>query len=301
MMPIDRIVIGLTLSLLVAVGQAAEKPSESTQVSPRIVGGEDANPDDYPFFAKVFADGSSCGGVLISDEWLLTAGHCVYEEGVVAAADTFARIDTEILLVSEIYLHQSYNDSSLDYDYALLKLSEPYAGNLELPILASASIYQELTPDADSLTVIGFGYIAGGGPPATSLQQVQIPLITVEQCREFWSGQLISNRMFCAYHPERDACNGDSGGPVLFGSPGSFQLVGLVSWGDNACIEMPGGYADVGVVRSWIDGVRAGDYPASEAGELRDSGGDSGGATGLLWWPLLLCLLWLRRFREQAL
>ncbi|WP_026970970.1 serine protease [Aliagarivorans marinus] len=285
------------LCLLATTAMATESPN----LSPRIVGGEDANPDDYPFFARVFADGSSCGGVLIAEDWLLTAGHCVYEEGVVAASDTFARVDSELLFVDEIHLHSGYNDGTLDYDFALLKLSEPYTGNLELPALSSSSVYQQLTPSADSLTVIGYGYIEGGGPPATSLQQVDIPLITVEQCREFWPGQLISDRMFCAYHPERDACNGDSGGPVLYGSAGSFQLVGLVSWGDDSCVGMPGGYADVGVVRSWIDDVREGELPASEAGELRDSGGDSGGATGLIWWPLLLCLLWLRRCKEQAL
>ena len=46
--------------------------------SPQIVGGEEATAHTYPWMAALFVDGKYfCGGTLISDEWVLTAAHCV--------------------------------------------------------------------------------------------------------------------------------------------------------------------------------------------------------------------------------
>ena len=46
--------------------------------SAQIVGGEEATAHTYPWMAALFVDGKYfCGGTLISDEWVLTAAHCV--------------------------------------------------------------------------------------------------------------------------------------------------------------------------------------------------------------------------------
>ena len=43
----------------------------------RIVGGEEASPHQYPWMAALFIDDKwFCGGSLISDQWVMTAGHC---------------------------------------------------------------------------------------------------------------------------------------------------------------------------------------------------------------------------------
>ena len=43
----------------------------------KIVGGEEATPHQYPWMAALFIDDKwFCGGSLISDEWVMTAGHC---------------------------------------------------------------------------------------------------------------------------------------------------------------------------------------------------------------------------------
>ena len=41
-------------------------------INPRIVGGTEASPGEYPFFAE----GSGCGGSLIWKDIVLSAGHC---------------------------------------------------------------------------------------------------------------------------------------------------------------------------------------------------------------------------------
>ena len=45
--------------------------------SEKIVGGEEAAPHQYPWMAGLFVDSAwFCGGTLISDQWVMTAGHC---------------------------------------------------------------------------------------------------------------------------------------------------------------------------------------------------------------------------------
>jgi len=64
----------------------------------------------------------------------------------------------------------------------------------------------------------------------------------------------------CAGYREggRDACEGDSGGPLAVpvgeGSAAVWQLAGIISWGPNSCGEknQPGVYTRVGHYLAWV-------------------------------------------------
>jgi secreted trypsin-like serine protease len=53
------------------------------KVGARIIGGSSARAGQFPFAAAIYKTTEHgryfCGGALISNEWILTAGHCVEE------------------------------------------------------------------------------------------------------------------------------------------------------------------------------------------------------------------------------
>merc|ERR1719367_2601039 len=98
----------------------------------RIVGGVETEVNEWPWQAGMVWSGSSsvfCGATVISDEWILTAAHCV--DGTTASdiqmllgehdywdSDEPVRMD-----ISEIIMHPEYNSQTVDQDFALLRMA----------------------------------------------------------------------------------------------------------------------------------------------------------------------------------
>ena len=102
----------------------------------RIVGGEEATPHQYPWMAALFIDDKwFCGGSLISDEWIMTAGHCAdgasSVEVMLGAHNV--REDAEDgrmeIISTDIVNHESYNPFLIHNDIALIHLPAPIEFN----------------------------------------------------------------------------------------------------------------------------------------------------------------------------
>ena len=88
----------------------------------------------------------------------------------------------------------------------------------------------------------------GGGLPAT-LQKVDVPIVSDDDCRISYPGDWIADSMMCAGEKGKDSCQGDSGGPMVCGK----YLCGIVSGGQGcARPDYPGIYTQVSYFVDWI-------------------------------------------------
>lgn len=119
---------------------------------------------------------------------------------------------------------------------------------------------KEPTVDGQKLVVTGWGAVREGGGIALDLQVVTVHLVKRASCENFYNGGdiQIHKSMICAGVLEggKDACQGDSGGPLVLQKNGSYEQVGVVSWGYGcARPNYPGVYSNVDYLREWIEEV----------------------------------------------
>lgn len=114
--------------------------------------------------------------------------------------------------------------------------------------------------------VAGWGKTQEAGKSASILQEVQIPVLTNEICRDRYKkiGKLVSQKQFdnavlCAgvLAGGKDSCQGDSGGPLMVPSIIDGRIIyyqiGIVSYGIGcARTDVPGVYTRVQTFVDWI-------------------------------------------------
>ncbi|XP_039279489.1 LOW QUALITY PROTEIN: uncharacterized protein LOC111052888 [Nilaparvata lugens] len=259
------------------------RPQASTKITSgargvrhsRIVGGGNAAHGAWPWQAALYKEGEfQCGATLISDRWLLSAGHCFYravEDFWVARLGALRRGTNlpspyeQLRPVSRIILHPGYVDAGFVNDISLLQLETPVTfTNFVRPIC----LPQPNTPvrDGTMCTVVGWGQLFEVGRifPDT-LQEVQLPVISTNECRKrtlYLPLYRVTENMFCAGYDRggRDACLGDSGGPLMCQeSDDRWSLVGVTSNGYGcARANRPGVYTKVANYLSWVQTSIAG-------------------------------------------
>jgi Secreted trypsin-like serine protease len=235
--------------------------AKTSNMSPMIVGGQEASIGEFPFIVSLQSKSGShfCGGSLIAPNWVLTAGHCVDSApGRVAIGLHSWRNTTnaEIFNAKRVIRHPQYNTKTADYDFALIELS---GSSNYAPININTAEIAVPTDGSQILaTVAGWGYLRENSwsLPA-NLQKVDIPLVSHEECNAAYNGE-ITDRMMCAGVKAggKDSCQGDSGGPLVASTDDNQRyLIGVVSWGDGCARPgKPGVYAKVSFAAPWIQG-----------------------------------------------
>lgn len=145
--------------------------------------------------------------------------------------------------VSAIIKHRNFDANSYNHDIALLKLrkSVVFSKNIKpicLPeskivrssnyVLCRHAIIIESADPAGKLgTVIGWGRTTEGGMLPGIVQEVQVPILTLHQCRAMkYRASKITNYMLCAGKGAMDSCQGDSGGPLVVHNGDKYEIVG---------------------------------------------------------------------------
>ncbi|XP_022123529.2 venom serine protease-like [Pieris rapae] len=239
----------------------------------RIVNGEDTIPNEYPMMAGLLERGKDtivCGGTIISKRYVVTAAHCVVGKiasnlGVVVGEHDTSRGDdspsTKGYAVAGVRIHPNYNNYTYDYDVGILSLTEIIQFSENVMPVCLPFKFAGYSFTGEKLTVLGWGTIFIGGPKSDVLQKVQVDVISQNDCRN--NVRSLTPRQLCTYTPGKDACQFDSGGPLLFTDrETSFLfLSAMVSTGELcAGLNKPAVNTRVTDVLDWIVQTAPDDY-----------------------------------------
>ncbi|CAB3239924.1 unnamed protein product [Arctia plantaginis] len=233
----------------------------------RIVGGHNAQQNEWPWIVALFNAGRQfCGGSLMDDTHVLSAAHCVAHMTSWDVARLTAKLGDHNIKtnaetqhierkIKRVVRHRGFDMRTLYNDVAVLTLDQPvtFTKNVRpicLPV-GGRSTYQ-----GNIGTVIGWGSLRESGPQPSVLQEVSIPIWSNYECKLKYGNAApggIVDHMLCAGKASMDSCSGDSGGPLMVNENGRWTQVGIVSWGIGCGKgQYPGVYTRVTYFMPWI-------------------------------------------------
>jgi len=247
---------------------------------PFVFGGQEAKPGQFPFMVSfVYTDGRKlenfCGGVLITNRHILTAGHCFYQRP--SSEWTSGLVDVRIGLndiqetekrgssanLERVTIHPNYIEvaggkEGVRNDIAIVTLDR----DVESPHVCLHELNRKKNSKA---VVLGFGKVTSSrktGKQQDKLRFAYLEEFNMRECQTKYNDfyrrskhiPTITDEMLCAGNNEADACSGDSGSPLLYlNSDFRWMVAGVVSFGPSSCgNKAPGVYAKVEKYISWI-------------------------------------------------
>ncbi|KAF7254196.1 Vitamin K-dependent protein C [Varanus komodoensis] len=185
----------------------------------------------------------------------------IHESRMMAWRKYYRRLEKDVqeIVADTLLPHENYSAITSDNDIALLHLAHPVSiDRFKLPIcLPSKNLAtQELMKEGTKTVVTGWGKRSEEKYNFSSvLQYIEIPLVPRNDCiNAMWNA--ISDNMLCAgiQGDSRDACDGDSGGPMVTKFKSTWFLIGLVSWGEGCGkLDNYGIYTKVSSYLDWIE------------------------------------------------
>jgi hypothetical protein len=266
---------------------AAAAPAAAQEAGADVVGGSPTSIEKWPWQVAIVAprqnggdayERQHCGGALVSPLAVVTAAHCVRDDGFqsprqvavvagrtrlsssagaeITAAGIFYFVDDAGVPTPQSSTEPAagpelYSEASQHWDVAVIALSHPAPAPAAPIALASAS-ERGLWEPGDPVYATGWGDTTGtGGNYPDTMREVALRVIADADCGDTasYGAAFEPETMLCAGTSGggHDTCQGDSGGPLVApAGDGSFRLVGITSFGDGCGIaEKWGVYARV--------------------------------------------------------
>ncbi|KAL8614040.1 hypothetical protein ACOMHN_023275 [Nucella lapillus] len=254
----------------------------SSLPQPYVLGSQESVTGQWPWMVAIMTgDLFRCGGSLIADRWVLTAGHCI--DNLVHLPERLTIVSGHVnndvsrlgqeTRVTEVVLHPE-NDYIYNSDIALLRLQTPVTLSADVrPVCLPGRVHRQWS-DRLPCYVSGWGVTDIANRSSSSLKDLhsqkissilhhaKVKLWTQEKCQAVYPSRLIPSMICAGYEQgEIDACKGDSGGPLVCRtSNASWTQVGVVSWGEGCGTKgKPGVYTRVDSFLRWIQHLTAED------------------------------------------
>ncbi|XP_043461698.1 chymotrypsin-2-like [Leptopilina heterotoma] len=227
--------------------------SAENKITARIVGGSEAQEEQFPYQVSLFDlfTGHFCGGSILNENWIITAGKCVQGKRpssfyVGAGITNWSDLPYAIYQIGKVVVHDSQN-------IALIKLKEPLTftailNKIDLPT-------ENKNVDSTPVVISGWGSKTKGGPTSRKLLFLNTKIVDVNTCKEHMSTlpsyPAITDENLCTFtRGGQGLCDGDSGNPVVSGN----YLVGVSLYG-YPCAQ---GYPDVSAnVWNYIEWIKS--------------------------------------------
>lgn len=242
-----------------------------------IIGGEVAEFGEFPYVVALGYDKGdgiefSCGGSVISKNFVLTAAHCietrdgfypsVVRAGVISWDSTEWNEDTDVA-VAERIPHPNFSRREKYHDLGLLRLEKSLVFTT---FLNAVCLETDVNDPTQTLTIVGWGQTNNNRVSRSStLLKTNVTAVGRSVCAQTYNERTYSKlprglipEMFCAGDPTgaHDACQGDSGGPILVpGASGHYRVVGITSFGKGCGSPLPSIYTRVPMYLDWIESV----------------------------------------------
>jgi len=249
-----------------------------------IIGGSSAEPGEWPWMVTLRYKGKQyCGGTVLSEHFILTAAHCfrtlegtgsakvwvihagdyllkTEDPGEVKIAGRTEQVNGQYKAAKVIQLERPEGTVWFgvpDYDIAIVRLEKPLN-------LGKSNIGRVCLPDnkhpvqPGTCTVTGWGHTIYGdvNSQTNKLNEVEVDVISRAECnlKKNWDGH-VNPRNICAGKEEggKDACQYDSGGPLVCERNGVWYQEGISSSG-GACgaKNQYGLYSNVALLKEWV-------------------------------------------------
>lgn len=245
--------------------------SNTFKISERIFKGARSERNQFPYY--VFLEqivnlnlSKICGASLISNEWVLSAAHCVTEGKVILLhfglheTRNLAEPGRQIQMIARknTFIHPGYSTDDIVNDIALIKLAQPieFSSSIQ-PIKLAAFFDPEEEVNVEAIA-IGTGFVKGGQDLSDYVEWLSLKTTSKTRCEEVFPFLANQKTIICVENGRGSVTSGDSGGPLVRMDDNTllgiscFNHINTSLNDEKYGVVLPQAFTNVGYYTVWI-------------------------------------------------